>query len=151
MVGSRRLRLVACVACKRDMSSAYKIVDWISEGRDQSGHLCADGRIQLKYTLRKHMWVWSGFIWLRTGSSCGPLWTFRFHTGRLSYHQLLKDDCASWRQVLFVCFLCDTSYPISFRRNNSRCRVRTVSGSCNLVRCEFCTATRIDCSLVSKW
>jgi hypothetical protein len=38
------------------------------------GHLIVDGRIILKWFLRKQVWrVWIGFIWLRTGTGGGLL------------------------------------------------------------------------------
>jgi len=40
--------------------------------RDRLGDLSVDGRIALKCILNKqYRSVWSGFIWIRIGKSCG--------------------------------------------------------------------------------
>jgi hypothetical protein len=41
-------------------------------GRDHSGDLVVDGRIILEWILGKQFeTLWTGFIWLRTETSCG--------------------------------------------------------------------------------
>jgi hypothetical protein len=46
------------------------------KGRDYSGDLDVDGRIILEWILGRYGGnLWTGYIWLRIGSSDGPLWT----------------------------------------------------------------------------
>jgi hypothetical protein len=39
------------------------------EEREQFEDLSIDARIILRLILKKYIWMWSGFIWLGTGSS----------------------------------------------------------------------------------
>jgi hypothetical protein len=44
------------------------------KGRDHFGDLSIDGKIMLEWTLGKYDGrLWTGFIWLRTGTSGVPL------------------------------------------------------------------------------
>jgi len=54
--------------------NAYKILSENLKGKDHFGDRGADGRIILKFILKKqHMGVWTGFIWLRIATSGGLL------------------------------------------------------------------------------
>jgi hypothetical protein len=58
------------IACMGEMRSEYKILVRMPKGRDHLEDLDVDGRIVLKCILEKWVWmVWTGSVWLRTGSS----------------------------------------------------------------------------------
>jgi hypothetical protein len=68
------MRLAGHVARRGEMRNAYKILSGKSEGRDHSEDLGVDRRIILEWILGK--WgrkTWTGFIWLRIGTSGGLL------------------------------------------------------------------------------
>jgi hypothetical protein len=54
------------VACMRENKNAYRV--WVRKGQYEDRNV--GGRIILKWIFEKQDWmVWTGFIWLRTGSS----------------------------------------------------------------------------------
>jgi hypothetical protein len=74
MINSRRMRWTGHVANMGEKRNAYKILVGIQKETDCYKDINVRGRIILKWILdRKDGVVRTGFIWLRIGTSGGPL------------------------------------------------------------------------------
>jgi hypothetical protein len=56
------------IPCMGDRRAVYRVLVGKPEGRDHLEDPSVDGRIILKWIFRKWDGVWTGLIWLRTGT-----------------------------------------------------------------------------------
>jgi hypothetical protein len=70
MIGTRRMmRWSGHVVCMLDLRNVYRILVGKLKGRNCLEDLGVDGRIILKWIIRKQGWmVWIRFIWLLIGT-----------------------------------------------------------------------------------
>jgi hypothetical protein len=63
------MRWTGHVACMGEKRYAYRVLVWNPDGKRHFRRLGAEGRIILKWIV-KYCWrMWSGVLWLRTGTS----------------------------------------------------------------------------------
>jgi hypothetical protein len=74
VIKSRRMTRARYVARMGEMRNAYNILVGNMKERDLSEDLSVDGKIILECMLEKYSgMLWTGFIWLRIGTSGGVL------------------------------------------------------------------------------
>jgi len=73
------------------LRNSYKIYSKNLKGRDHLRDVGVEGR---KFTVDLKKWglrMWTGFIWLKSGSSGGILWTWKWTFGFHKWRKRLAD------------------------------------------------------------
>jgi hypothetical protein len=53
----RRMSLVGCVPCMKEIRNAYNILVMNLQGRDHLRNIGVNGRIMLKWIIKKYGWI----------------------------------------------------------------------------------------------